>query len=331
MIDINLEQHQTNKEKISLNSKNVSFTINNSFTSIKCFQSLPTILNLECKELNIIKIHKTIFLNLPNLIHIDLNQNKLIKISKNFKFFKNLETLKLDSNQITFIPSFISEFTKLKTFTISNNNLTSIPASIQYLKELKTFKFSNNKIEKIPIEFGQLKNLECLYLDGNYFTEIPTTFCYLKRLNELCFEWNDFVEPPLYKLLKDSMGFHFIEIIRKSLQEMIKNSILYCDFQTYLLKISENINKTNELNNNNNNVNNSKDLQTLQNSTNRHLNINANQTQNKYYKIFSAIDSNYFGVVKSLLSSVDYENYLKIKNIENKTPFYIAISKKTMI
>jgi hypothetical protein len=101
-----------------------------------------------------------------------MRENRLCKISKNFKLFKNLETLHLDNNQISYIPSFISEFTQLKTFTISNNILTSIPASIQYLTALQTFKFSNNKVDKLPIEFGQLKSLECLYLDGNYYTEI---------------------------------------------------------------------------------------------------------------------------------------------------------------
>ena len=237
MLDINLDEHKTSDKKIIINSKTIQLE-NNVYSTIKCYKSLTDIETLETKCLNIIKIHKTIYLNLPNLTTIDMRENRLCKISKNFKLFKNLETLRLDFNLITFIPSFISEFTQLKIFTISNNLITSIPASIQYLTSLQTFKFSNNKIDKLPIEFGQLKSLECLYLDGNYYTEIPTTLCYLRHLNEISFEWLEFLEPPLYKNMKDTYGKQGITLIRDALQEMIKNSILYCDFLTFIDKIS---------------------------------------------------------------------------------------------
>ena len=120
MLDINLDEHKTSDKKITINSKIIQLE-NNIYSTIKCYRSLPDIVNLEAKSLNIIKIHKTIYLNLPNLITIDMRENRLCKISKNFKLFKNLETLHLDNNQISYIPSFISEFTQLKTFTISNN------------------------------------------------------------------------------------------------------------------------------------------------------------------------------------------------------------------
>ncbi len=233
MIDINIEDYKTSEKKIIINQKSLSQK-NYSYNTIKCYQNLPDIESFECKGINTIKIHKTIFYNLPNLIQIDLRENKLTKISKNFKIFKNLEVLKLDNNQILYIPSFISEFLKLKVFTISNNKLSSIPSSIQYITNLQVLKFSNNKILKLPIEFGLLKSLEILYIDCNYFTEIPTTLCYLRHLNELSFEWLEFLNLPLNKILKDTIGKQWINAIRDSVQEMLKSQILYCDFYTFI-------------------------------------------------------------------------------------------------
>ncbi len=331
MIDINIEENKSVLEKIIINSKTIN--VQNQFSTIKCYQSLPAITTLETRGVNVIKIHKTIYLNLPNLIHIDLRDNKLIKISKNFKLFKNLTTLKLDNNSISFIPSFISEFSKLEVLTISNNSLTAIPASIQYLTSLKVFKFSNNKITKLPIEFGQLKSLECLHLDGNYYTEIPTTLCYLRHLTEISFEWLEFLDPPFYKTLKEAMGKTCIGIIRNSLQEMIKSSILYCDFNTFVDKISSNKKKdpppTQDNNSNPEKESFNTNLPTLPNKSNIILNnpnspvVVSSTTNSRFLKIFTAIENNYYGVVKALLETSS--EYFKIKNIENKTPFYIAI------
>ena len=328
MIDINIEDYKTSEKKIIINQKSINQK-NYSYNIIKCYQNLPDIESFECKGINTIKIHKTIFYNLPNLIQIDLRENKLSKISKNFKIFKNLEVLKLDNNQILYIPSFISEFLKLKVFTISNNKLSSIPSSIQYITNLQVLKFSNNKILKLPIEFGLLKSLEILYIDCNYFTEIPTTLCYLRHLNELSFEWLEFLNPPLSKILKDTIGKQWINAIRDSLQEMIKSQILYCDFYTFIDKLSTN-KKKEENNNNNNKNNNNNNLNTINNKENNQIlndsNPNIKNQLNKYLKIFLAVENNYYGVIKSLLSSKDYISYIQVKNEENKNPFYISIN-----
>ena len=225
MIDINLDECTTSVDKIILNPKFFNHDIkshynqddNTSYATIKCYKSLPSVTLLEIKGKNIIKIHKTIFLNLINLTSIDLSDNKLLKISKNFKLFPNLKILKLNNNQITFIPSFIGELNKLEHLSLYKNFISAIPTSIQDLTNLKHFDISSNKIENIPIEFGLLNSLNVLYIDCNYFTEIPTTLCYLKRLDELSFDWLEFINPPYYKNIKDSIGKIIITFILKTL------------------------------------------------------------------------------------------------------------------
>ena len=351
MLDINVDESATSIEKITISSRSLTNLYNNNnnlnkynttyndYSTIKCYKNLPSITTLEAKSINIIKIHKTIFFNLSNLINIDLHHNKLLKISKNFKLFKNLKSLKLDSNQISFIPSFIGDFPNLEIFTISNNLITYIPTSIKNLINLKILNFSNNKVQRLPIELGQLESLISLYFDGNYFTSIPTTLCYLKRLNELSFDWLEFVDPPYYRLIKDSVGKTIICIIIKCLDAMLKQSLLYCDFKNFVEKISPK--KT--LDENDKEKDDEKTLKmsksdlideknivtpvaTFKNNVN---NNNSNELlNNKYNKIFQAIEYNYYGVIKSLLESDDVEKYLNAKNAENKKPFYLAINSK---
>ena len=352
MIDINVDECVTSVEKIVINSKSFShtFNINNcsildyilTYSSIKCYKSLPSITSLEAKGRNIIKIHKTIYLNLLNLINIDLSDNKLLKISKNFRLFKNLKSLKLDNNQISFIPSFIGELNQLELFSISKNYLTIIPTSIQNLTKLKSFYFSYNKIDNMPIEFGQLNSLNILYMDCNYYTQIPTTLCYLKKLKELSFDWLEFVSPPYNKNIKDSIGKNIIIFIQKALENMLKKGILYCDFKTFIEEIS--LKKENENNNNNmqteinDSVMNSSGINNgLKNSqfggqSSMTLKSNYNNTNsNKFLKIFNAIENGYFGVVKSMLEGESGYEYLTIKNVENKTPLYYSMAKNNEI
>ena len=341
MIDINVDESATSIEKITISSRSLSTIYNNKninyndYSTIKCYKNLPSITTLEAKSINIIKIHKTIFFNLSNLINIDLHHNKLLKISKNFKLFKNLKSLKLDSNQISFIPSFIGELTKLEVFTISSNLITYIPTSIKNLIYLKTLNFSNNKVDHLPIELGQLESLQILHMDGNYFTSIPTTLCYLKRLNELSFDWLEFVDPPYYRLIKESVGKAIIMIIIKCLDLMLKQSLLYCDFKTFVEKISPKKNieeiddeKTLKMNKSDINEKGIFNIRSEDNTPIASFKINNFEMDDKYNKIFQAIENNYYGVIKSLLESEDAEKYLNVKNAENKKPFYLAINSK---
>ena len=351
MIDINVDECVTSVEKIILNSKSFGHSFNNiplldymeTYSSIKCYKSLPSITTLEAKNRYIIKIHKTIYLNLINLINIDLSDNKLLKISKNFRLFKNLKSLKLDHNRISFIPSFIGELNQLEIFSISNNCLSIIPTSIQDLTKLKSFYFSCNKIDNMPIEFGQLNSLNILYMDCNHFTEIPTTLCYLKKLKELSFDWLEFVSPPFYKNIKDSIGKTIITFIQKALENMLKKGILYCNFKTFIEEISSKKNENEITNNipepnisdsiiNSSGINNALKNSQFGGASSITLKSNCNNVNNnKYMKIFNAIENGYYGVVKSMIEGENGYEYLTIKNIENKTPLYLSMGKNNEI
>ena len=345
MIDINLDEFITAIDKIVLNSK----ILNNSFkaqfipdsylpyASIKSYKNLSSITSLEVKGKNIIKIHKTIFLNLINLVYIDLSDNHLLKISKNFKLFKNLKTLKLNNNKISFIPSFIGELNQLEYLSLYRNLISSIPTTIQELKKLKYFDISSNKVDNIPIEFGFLISLNVLHIDCNYFTKIPTTFCFLKNLNDLCFDWLEFIEPPYYKNIKDSIGKIIISFILKTLQKMYNKDILYCSFQQFVEEMSfkknedeksiKNINfdGVDSLLNRSGINNELKNSQFCGSSVT--IKSNTNVINSKFLKIFNAIEGGYYGIIKSMLEEENSYEFLTVKNIENRTPLSYCMSK----
>jgi hypothetical protein len=322
LIDINIEEYKLTLDKITINLKNMD--INDSFTTIKCFRNMEETTHLEGRKINLIKIQKSIFHNLTNLSFIDLRDNRLEKLSKNFIYLKQLRVIKLDDNNISYFPSFLGKMERLEYISLCNNNLTFIPSSIQYMQKLKTLKLSNNKIAVLPIEFGLLKSLESLHIDANYFTEIPTTICYLKYLSELSFEWLEYLEPPFNKHIKENIGKTIITLIRNSLQEMIKNNILHCDFVSF---VEKNSNVKRDLSDDDGvkrvrclsgeNMKGPHDFERVEGDE------AINPPNKKFLKVFSAIENNYFGVVHALIN--DSEEYLRVKNMDNKTPLYIAI------
>ena len=346
MIDINLDECTTAIDKIILNSKifnhpfksNFLQDFNVTYASIKCYKSLPLVTSIEIKGKNVIKIHKTIFLNLINLINIDLSDNRLMKISKNFQLFKHLKSLKLNNNQISFIPQFIGELNQLEHLSLFKNFINVIPTSIQDLSQLKFFDISSNKVEDIPMEIGFLNSLNVLHIDCNNFTKIPTTLYNLKKLTDLSFDWLEFVNPPYYKNVKDSIGKIIISFFLKVLKNMFKKGILFCDFHTFIEEMS--IKKMNNGNSNTNInfetndslLNRSGINNELQNSqfcgSSITMKSNTNfKMNNKFLKIFNAIEGGYYGVIKSMLEGEYAYDFLTIKNIENRTPLSYCMSK----
>lgn len=242
MNEILVEDYRTEKNKISIILKNID---QKNLTNLKCFKHMEEVQTIEAKKINLIKMQKSVFLNLQNLIYLDLRENKLEKIPKNLILLKNLKALKLDFNQIGFIPTFINELEKLEILNLNNNKIKYFPSQFQNLQNLKELKIANNLIEAIPIEFGLLKSLEILHIEGNYFTDIPTTLCYLKYLSELSFEWLEFLDPPFQRVIKDNLGKTIITLIKNSLQEQIKKNKLYCSFLDFIERNSNNSNNLN--------------------------------------------------------------------------------------
>ena len=128
----------------------------------------------------------------------------------------------------------------LEELYLNNNKIELIPSSIQFFQSLKILDLSQNSIERIPMELGLLPKLESLSLEKNEFTEIPTTLCFLEKLKQINLEWIEFLDPEMPKEQKDK---NIIESLQKYLKNKFMNSIIYIDFNLFLIKMSANIQK----------------------------------------------------------------------------------------
>jgi len=109
MNEILVEDFRNYKNKISIIIKNID---HKTLTKLKCFKNMEDVYTVEARNIQLIKVQKSFFLNLANINCLDLSENKLEKIPKHITLLKGIKTLKLDNNFISFIPSFTNEMDK---------------------------------------------------------------------------------------------------------------------------------------------------------------------------------------------------------------------------
>ncbi len=109
---------------------------------------------------------------LDKLISLDLGSNKLTQISPSIGKLTHLKELNLNKNPITTLPIEIGNLKNLQTLTMRQNGLTQFPGSIAMLSSLENLDLALNKLTSLPMEIANLKNLKTLTLVGN---EIPSS------------------------------------------------------------------------------------------------------------------------------------------------------------
>jgi len=129
-----------------------------------------------------------------------LSRNHLTSIPNGIAKITNLEKLNLSSNKITTILNYISNLISLKSIITSNKmsklanfkelklsetQLKSILLSLFQLNKLKVFDLRGNLIEEIPNEILSFIQLEELYLSSNKIKNIPNDMYILSKLKEL--------------------------------------------------------------------------------------------------------------------------------------------------
>ena len=270
------------------------------YGELQCMESQKKIKELIIHDQNIIKLSKNFFQNLSNLTYLDLSNNSIPKISKKILQFPNMKHLIFNNNLISVIPFYLSELNYLEEIQLENNLIQLIPINIQNFFCLKILNVSNNKLNELPVEIGLLKNLEILLIDRNSFTEIPTSLCYLKKLKRIKLEWFEYVHPSIEIDLKDK---NIIESFKLILKERLLLSKVYIDFHTFLLKFSQDKLMDESIN-------------TYETEKTECYNISN-------LDIFHALNSNYFGVIKSFIK--DNPDIIYSKDQNGKILIYLAM------
>ena len=303
------ERKEKEVEKIKEKDKSIdknnkpNYNINNYYTQLNCLKKYRDLTKLIINNNNILQINSSLYANLKNLESLDLSHNIIGKISKKITNLQNLKILNLSDNFISVLPHFLKDIKHLEELYLNNNKIELIPSSIQFFPALKILNISQNIIENLPIEIGLINKLESLLIEKNEFTEIPTTLCYLENLKYIALEWFEFLDP---ELPKDQKDVNIINSLKLFLKNKLMNSISYIDFNSFIIKMSGNIQK--KLNDDFNDEN-------LEEEKGYDFNIK---------DVFYALTNNYFGVIKSLVN--ENRDIIKSKDsFTGKNLLYLSI------
>ena len=308
----NKEFHETititeKKEKVieKLNNNNkTNDNINNYYTQLNCLKKYRDLKFLIINNKNILQINSSLYSKLKYLESLDLSHNIIGKISKKVTNLQNLKILNLSDNYISVLPYFLKDIKHLEELHLNNNKIELIPSSIQFFTSLKILNLSQNIIERLPMEIGLMNKLESLLIDKNEFTEIPTTLCYLENLKYIGLEWFEFLDP---ELPKDQKDINVINSLKLFLKNKLMNSISYVDFNSFIIKMSGNIQKKLDYESFND--------ENLEEAKEYDFNLK---------DAFYALTNSYLGVIKSLVN--DNKDIIRSKDsFSGKNLLYLSI------
>ncbi|KAG7325769.1 hypothetical protein KOW79_010694 [Hemibagrus wyckioides] len=209
------------------------------------FEEMPPVLKYlhSLKKLHLFgnqisTLHAEVLENLPNLILLNLNHNKIKIIPPAIKSLSNLERFSIADNQLEEIPAELGLVSKLMEMNLSRNKLSEIPQELYKLTRLRKLSLARNGLRQLPEGIPGWKNLKMLDVAGNRLSMFPVNFHFLE-LEEFYFEENDLVRLELFTSAKVKDVFPLKElaarfIMKEHLNKLSRASLLLPDVQTML-------------------------------------------------------------------------------------------------
>ena len=108
-----------------------------------------------------------------------------LKLTKNLRLMKNLNTLVLESVILDSCPRVTFRIENLKVLSLKNCGIQAIPENLEKAAGLESLNLDNNKLTRLPREIYKMKNLTVLSLRNNKLSKIPDTICHLQNLSVL--------------------------------------------------------------------------------------------------------------------------------------------------
>lgn len=157
-------------------------------------------------------------MRMKKLKRLDLGENALKELPKEFDELVKLEALLLYNNFFQLFPLVVTRLPALKVLDLSDNELETLPTELDKLTRLEVLNLSNNQFKTLPVVIPELTSLEQLDLSDNELETLPATLAKLTRLETLALEGNRFEAVPhvLFQLKKlkelDLSNYEFTEL-----------------------------------------------------------------------------------------------------------------------
>ncbi|PNF32880.1 hypothetical protein B7P43_G01832 [Cryptotermes secundus] len=121
-------------------------------------------------------------LNLGNLIHLNLEDNKLSQLPLIMRKLLKLQHLNISHNCFKALSEDIGNLIMLQTLRLENNSLVDLPENICNLMNLRELSIANNSLKTLPNGIGKLAKLEHLDISGNLLEDLPKSMFQLTNL-----------------------------------------------------------------------------------------------------------------------------------------------------
>ena len=138
--------------------------------------------------------------NLADTLEVlDLTDNKLSTLPKDFSLFKKLKILFISNNHFTEVPTILSKCPNLSMIGFRNNHINTVAENALPLTT-RWLILTDNEIEKLPESMGELSLLQKCMLSGNKLTTLPQSMSKCHNLELLRIAVNELTELPAWLL-----------------------------------------------------------------------------------------------------------------------------------
>lgn len=176
---IDLSQNQLNGIIPAMDLPNLEYLIlnDNLFSEINDKDwNCAKLKNLQLQNNQIAGGVPSSFAGLAALESVDLSNNKINELPKEFGKLTQLRTFRINYNQLKALPEGIATIVNLNELSASNNHLAYIPSNLGQSRLLESLDLSFNVLTSIPEELGNCLNIGHIWLNDNKISAIPASF-----------------------------------------------------------------------------------------------------------------------------------------------------------
>ncbi|XP_076818232.1 vasorin-like [Clavelina lepadiformis] len=160
--------------------------LNDSAFKPSLFLQLKQLVNLQLSDNRLTSIPRNAFAGMPNLVRIDLENNKIISIDSDaLKNMSNLLELKLSNNRLSDFPKIVA-CPALSRLCLGGNELVRLRPDGLRQVNLEHLELSRNRLNQLPSTlFGGLSNMRVLDISSNQIHRVPQIISNMTSLQTL--------------------------------------------------------------------------------------------------------------------------------------------------
>ncbi|KAJ7815921.1 hypothetical protein B0H13DRAFT_1663716 [Mycena leptocephala] len=144
-------------------------------------------LDLSCNR--IVTLDEAYFDDIPKLIRLHVQNNRLEKLPWSFPRLRGLVALNLSNNKFRTFPAGVSQLLNLCDLDISFNMISELPEEIGELRNLERLVIVGNQVSRLPDEFSRLGRLRDLDCRRNQISDL-TVACMLPQIETVSADHN---------------------------------------------------------------------------------------------------------------------------------------------